>query len=163
VFASELKALLTLPEADLPRTVDPLAVDRFLTYGYVPHPGTILEGVHKLPPAHYAVWREGKLTLGRYWEPDWNAEADLPPGEDVERLRGLLAEAVREQMVADVPLGAFLSGGVDSTVIVGLMQRASSRPVRTFSIGFDDPAFDESGYAELAAKHLGTEHHAFRV
>ncbi len=124
---------------------------------------TILEGVHKLPPAHVAVWHEGRLTLDRYWEPDWEAEKDGDPAEDVERLRATLSEAVREQMVADVPLGAFLSGGVDSTIIVGLMQRASDRPVKTFSIGFNDPAFDESRYAEMAAKHLGTEHHSFIV
>ena len=161
VFASELKALLTLP--DVPRNLNPLALDQYLTYGYVPHPITILEGIHKLPPAHVAVWREGKLTLDRYWEPDWEAERDGDPAEDVDRLRELLAEAVREQMVADVPLGAFLSGGVDSTIIVGLMQRASDRPVKTFSIGFNDPAFDESSYAEMAAKHLGTEHHSFVV
>ncbi len=162
-FASELKALLALPEAEFPRRVDPIALDRYLTYGYVPHPGTILEGVYKLPPAHYAVWHEGALTLSPYWEPDWNAEPDLAPGEDVERLRALLTDAVAEQMVADVPLGAFLSGGVDSTIIVGLMQAASTRPVKTFSIGFDDPAFDETRYAEAAAKAIGTEHHAFRV
>ncbi len=161
VFASELKALLTLP--DVPRDLNPLALDQYLTYGYVPHPMTILEGVHKLPPAHVAVWHEGKLTLDRYWEPDWDAERDGDPAEDVERLRATLSEAVREQMVADVPLGAFLSGGVDSTIIVGLMQRASDRPVKTFSIGFNDPAFDESRYAEMAAKHLGTEHHSFIV
>lgn len=163
LFASELKALLALPGDTFPRRVDPLAVDRYLTYGYVPHPGSILEGVAKLPPAHYAVWHEGRLELTRYWEPDWNAEIDPAPGEDVARLRTLLAEAVAEQMVADVPLGAFLSGGVDSTVIVGLMQRASARPVKTFAIGFDDPAFDETAYAALAARHLGTEHHTFRV
>lgn len=162
-FASELKALLALPEADLPRELDPIALDRYLTYGYVPHPDTILRGVHKLPPAHYAVWHEGTLQLERYWEPDWNLERDRPPGEEAEELRATLADAVREQMVADVPLGAFLSGGVDSTIVVGLMQRASTRPVRTFSIGFDDPAFDESRYAALAAAHLGTEHHAFVV
>src|SRR5262249_34960083 len=125
--------------------------------------GTILEGVHKLPPAHYAVWREGRLSLERYWAPDWNQEEGFSPGDDVARLRALLADAVREQMIADVPLGAFLSGGIDSTVIVGLMQRVSSRPVRTFSIGFDDAAFDETEYAALAAKAIGTEHHAFRV
>src|SRR5262249_50485621 len=141
-------------ELDVPRRLDPLALDRYLTYGYVPHPATILEGVYKLPPAHVATWHEGKLALERYWEPDWDREVDRDPREDVERLRELLAEAVREQMVADVPLGAFLSGGVDSTVIVGLMQRASDRPVKTFSIGFDDPAFDESRYAAMAAKHL---------
>jgi asparagine synthase (glutamine-hydrolysing) len=163
LFASELKALLALPESDVPRAVDPLAVDQYLTYGYVPHPLTILAGVYKLPPAHYAVWHDGRLSLGRYWDPDWNAEADLPPGEDVAQLRALLADAVKEQMMADVPLGAFLSGGVDSTVIVGLMQQASTQPVRTFSIGFGDPAFDETRYAELVAKALGTLHHAFRV
>lgn len=163
VFASELKSLLALPERDVPSRVSPRALDRYLTYGYVPHPDTILEGTYKLPPGHYAVWHEGKLTLERYWEPDWSLERDRSMEEDVEELRATLRDAVREQMVADVPLGAFLSGGVDSTIIVGLMQEASSRPVKTFSIGFDDPAFDETAYAELAAKHLGTEHHAFVV
>ena len=162
-FASELKALLALPESDVPRRVDPVALDRYLTFGYVPHPETILEGVYKLPPAHFAVWHEGHLTLDRYWEPDWNRETIGKPGEDVENLRSTLADAVHEQMVADVPLGAFLSGGVDSTIIVGLMQKAADRPVKTFSIGFDDPAFDESRYAAMAAAHLGTEHHAFVV
>ncbi len=163
LFASELKALLTLPETEFPRHVDPKAVDRYLTYGYIPHPGTILKDVYKLPPAHYAVWHDGKLTLGRFWDPDWNAEKTFAPGEDIERLRGLLSEAVAEQMIADVPLGAFLSGGIDSTVIVGLMQRAATQPVRTFSIGFDDPAFDETRYAEAAANYLGTTHHSFKV
>src|SRR5262249_38598605 len=141
----------------------PQALDRYLTYGYVPHPLTILEGTAKLPPAHYAVWQNGKLEVARYWNPDWNVEHSLSPGEEIEQLRETLGDAVREQMVADVPLGAFLSGGIDSTIIVGLMQRASPRPVQTFSIGFDDPAFDESRYAEMAAKHLGTDHHAIRV
>jgi asparagine synthase (glutamine-hydrolysing) len=163
VFASELKALLALAEADVPRRLDPQALDRYLTYGYIPHPATILEGVFKLPPAHFAVWHEGRLTLDRYWNPDWNAEVDRPLVDDIDLLRGTLTEAVREQMVADVPLGAFLSGGVDSTVVVGLMQQASSRPVETFSIGFDDRAFDESRFAALAAGRFGTEHHAFVV
>jgi asparagine synthase (glutamine-hydrolysing) len=162
-FASELKALLALPPSIVPRRVDPRALDQYLTFGYIPHPATILEGVHKLPPAHYAVWHDGRMELGRYWEPDWEAEHDRPVEEDVERLRALLAEAVREQMVADVPLGAFLSGGIDSTIIAGLMKQAGAGPVRTFAIGFDDPAFDERSYAETAARHLGTEHHSFVV
>ena len=162
-FASELKSLLALSEEDVPRRINPRALDRYLTYGYVPHPYTILEGVHKLPPAHCAVWHEGRLMVERYWAPDWNHERDRPEAEDVEELRATLGDAVREQMVADVPLGAFLSGGIDSTIIVGLMQAASSRPVKTFSIGFEDPAYDESGFAALAARHLGTEHHAFQV
>ncbi|MFO0890579.1 MAG: asparagine synthase (glutamine-hydrolyzing) [Isosphaeraceae bacterium] len=163
VFASELKAMLALPEAIVPRQVDPLAIDEYLTSGYVPHPRTILRGVNKLPPAHFAVWHDGRLTVERYWNPDWNLERVRPIGEDVEELRATLGDAVREQMIADVPLGAFLSGGIDSTLIVGLMQKASSRPVKTFAIGFPDPAYDETEYAELAARHLGTEHHTFRV
>ena len=162
-FASELKALLALPEADVPRNVDPAALDEYLTFGYVPYPSTILRGVRKLPPAHHAVWQDGKLDLARYWNPDFNRQVDRPLAEAADELRATLDAAVREQMVADVPLGAFLSGGVDSSIVVALMQRASNRPVKTFSIGFDDPSFDESGYAELVAKSLGTEHQTFRV
>ena len=162
-FASELKSLLTLPAADIPRDVDPAAIDEYLTLGYVPYPSTIFRGVRKLPPAHYAVWEEGKLALHRYWNPAFNHEADRPLAEATEELRATLDDAVREQMVADVPLGAFLSGGVDSSIVVALMQRASARPVKTFAIGFGDPAFDETGYAELVARHLGTEHQTFRV
>ncbi|WP_337176110.1 asparagine synthase (glutamine-hydrolyzing) [Paludisphaera sp.] len=163
VFASELKALLALPEADVPREIDPTALDHFLTFGYVPHPRTILEGVKKLPPAHYALWRDGRLQVERYWSPDWDLERRRPFEQDAEELRATLDAAVREQMVADVPLGAFLSGGVDSTIIVGLMQRASSRPVKTFAIGFPDAAYDETAYAEAAARAIGTEHHTFIV
>lgn len=162
-FASELKALLALPERDVPRSVDPFALDQYLTYGYVPQPRTILEGVAKLPPAHYLIWRDGEARVERYWEPDWNRELRQPIERDATELRALLDEAVREQMAADVPLGAFLSGGIDSTIIVGLMQNASSRPVKTFAIGFPDAAFDETAYAEEAARFLGTEHHTFIV
>ncbi len=162
-FASELKALLALPEADVPRRIDPLALDHYLCYGYVPAPRTILEGTSKLPPAHYAVWHDGTLAIERYWDPDWNAERERPVAEDIEELRATLDDAVREQMIADVPLGAFLSGGIDSTIIVGLMQRASSQPVKTFAIGFPDPNYDETRFAELAARHLGTEHQTFIV
>ena len=163
-FASELKSLISLGSSgiDSPR-LDPLALDQYLTYGYVPHPRTILQNVHKLPPAHYAVWNSGRLTLERYWTPAWNAEFRQPLENDLEALQGTLRNAVSEQMVADVPLGAFLSGGIDSTIIVGLMQQFSTRPVKTFSIGFDDPAFDETAYARMAAQYLGTEHQEFRV
>jgi asparagine synthase (glutamine-hydrolysing) len=162
-FASELKSLLALPEGQFPREVDPLAIDEYLTYGYVPQPRTILQGVRKLPPAHFAVWHEGTLRIERYWSPDWNHERRRPIAEDIEELRSTLTDAVREQMIADVPLGAFLSGGIDSTIIVGLMQQVSNRPVKTFAIGFTDSAYDETHYAELAARHLGTEHHKFVV
>ena len=127
----------------------------------MPHPRTILEGVNKLPPAHYAVWHEGKLQVERYWSPDWNRERRGRSRRTSTSSARRWRDAVREQMIADVPLGAFLSGGIDSTIIVGLMQQASSRPVKTFAIGFPDPAYDETRYAELAARHLGTEHQTF--
>jgi asparagine synthase (glutamine-hydrolysing) len=163
VFASELKALLALPDGTVPRRVDPLAVDHYLCYGYVPAPRTILDGTHKLPPAHYAVWHDGALAIESYWNPDWNTERERPIEEDADELRATLGDAVREQMIADVPLGAFLSGGIDSTIIVGLMQQASTRPVKTFAIGFPDPKYDETGYAKMAADYLGTEHQTFVV
>jgi len=163
VFASELKALLSLPEHTIARDLDPLALDSYLNYGYVPHPRTMLVGTHKLPPAHYAIWHGGALTVERYWHPDWNVERARPLREDIDELRATLSDAVREQMVSDVPLGAFLSGGIDSTIIVGLMQQASSRPVKTFAIGFPDPSYDETRFAELAARQLGTEHQTFIV
>jgi asparagine synthase (glutamine-hydrolysing) len=163
VFASELKALLALPEHIVPRRVDPLALDCYLSYGYVPHPRSILEGTRKLPPAHYAIWHEGKLTLERYWYPDWNHERRQTLEQDVDGLRSTLVDAVREQMLSDVPLGAFLSGGIDSTIIVGLMQQVSNRPVKTFAIGFPDRNYDETHYAEMAARHLGTDHLTFIV
>jgi asparagine synthase (glutamine-hydrolysing) len=162
-FASELKALLALPERDVPRCVDPLALDEYLTYGYVPHPRTILEGVHKLLPGYFARWHDGSLRIERYWTPDWNLERNRPIDEDIAELRATLSDAVREQMIADVPLGAFLSGGIDSTIIVGLMQQVSNRPVKTFAIGFTDPAYDETQCAALAASHLGTDHQTFIV
>jgi asparagine synthase (glutamine-hydrolysing) len=163
VFASELKALLALPEEIIPRRVDPIALDQYLTYGYVPHPRTILEGVSKLQPAHCAVWHGGSLTIEPYWQPEWNHVRTRSIEQDIEELRSTLGDAVREQMISDVPLGAFLSGGIDSTIIAGLMQKTSSQRVKTFAIGFPDPEYDETRYAELAARHLGTEHESFIV
>ena len=96
-------------------------------------------------------------------QPDWNLVRNRPLEKDIEELRATLEDAVREQMISDVPLGAFLSGGIDSTIIAGLMQKTSSRPVKTFAIGFPDPDYDETSYAELAARHLGTEHQTFIV
>src|SRR5262249_28724858 len=151
------------PEGQMPRRVDPVALDHYLTYGYVPHPRTILEGVFKLPPAHFAVWHEGSLSIEPYWEPDWNFVRNRPIDEDVDELRSTLEDAVREQMISEVPLGAFLSGGIDSTIIAGLMQKTSNRSVKTFAIGFPDPEYDETSYAALAASHLGTEHQTFIV
>lgn len=161
LFASELKSLLEAP--DVPREVDPNAVDAYLTYQYVPHPRTIFRGIHKLPPGHYAVWQDGRLDVRPYWTPDFHVETKTTESEAVERLRELLPSAVTLRMQSDVPLGAFLSGGIDSSLVVALMQRASTTPVKTFTIGFPVPEYDESGYARRVAKHLGTDHHEFQV
>jgi len=170
LFGSELKALLQFPGA--PRALNPAAVDLYLTYQYVPHPHCILDGYNKLPPAHWAVYEEGRLQIHRYWVPPFaddpraegsNGHPAASVGWTPERwkteLRSTLTEAVRLRMRSDVPLGAFLSGGIDSTIISGLMQRISSQPIHTFSIGFPVKQFDETSYAREAAAFLGTRHH----
>lgn len=169
LFASELKSLLQVP--GLPREIDPVALDEYLTYQYTPAPRCMLKGFTKLPPGHLAIYRHGDLSVRRYWDPgyadgemDWSGADFSKPGngradEIRGELRETLTEAVRLRMRSDVPLGAFLSGGIDSTIIVGLMQKLSERPVQTFSIGFPVKAFDERSFAREAAAHLGTEHH----
>ena len=145
------------------RELDPQALDEYLTYQYVPHPRTILRGFAKLPPAHYGVFADGRWTVDRYWHPDFNRQIDRPLADYAAELRELLTSAVAMRLESDVPLGAFLSGGVDSSIVVGLMQRLSMRPVKTFSIGFADADYDETAYAREVAQRLGTEHHEFRV
>ena len=154
LFASEIKSLLLAPGVE--REVDPIALDEYLTYLYVPHPQTMFRGICKLPPAHYAIYRNGDLTIRRYWQVDWQYESNLPVEELRDQLRHRLDEAVRLQLRSDVPIGAFLSGGVDSTTIVGLMQRHLPNPARTFTIGFPVSDFDKSEFARLAAEHLKT-------
>ena len=158
VFASELKALLQLPNA--PRDLDVTSLGRFLTLQYVPHPYCMLQGYNKLPPAHCAVYRDGALTINRYWSPPYTNEITTRSASDWRaELREVMTESVKLRMRSDVPLGAFLSGGVDSTIIAGLMQQMSSQPVHTFSIGFPVEKFDERHFAREAAAFLGTEHH----
>ncbi len=161
LFGSELKSLLEVP--GVPRELDPAAIDEYLAYQYVPHPNTIFRGIRKLPPAHYAVYREGRLTIGSYWHPDFSREVACPAAEYRDELRTLLTRAVEKRLQSEVPLGAFLSGGIDSSIIVALMQQLSRERVRTFSIGFPVAEFDETSYARDVAKHLGTDHHEERV
>ncbi len=158
-FASELKALLQIP--GVPRTLDRQSVLRFLTLQYVPHPHCMLEGFSKLPPATIGIVQHGQLKLQTYWAPPFDQpELGRTRVEDwQDELRSTLTEAVRLRLRSDVPLGAFLSGGVDSTVICGLMQTQLDRPVQTFSIGFPVAAFDERAYARQASQQLGTDHH----
>jgi asparagine synthase (glutamine-hydrolysing) len=171
-FGSELKALSGLPgfEAD----VDRAAVTEYLRYNCIPAPRTIWRGVHKLLPGHLVTFRAGARSSGlppqrAYWsmyDAVNSARRDrltASPEEMVARLEHVLSEAVRSRMVADVPVGAFLSGGVDSTTIVALMRQYGSAPVRTFTVGFEDPSFDESTEALRVAQHLGTDHTAVHV
>ncbi|MDP6077025.1 MAG: asparagine synthase (glutamine-hydrolyzing), partial [Acidimicrobiales bacterium] len=161
LFASELKALRAVPgfEPDIDRQ----ALAEYFRWTNVPAPMTIFEGVNKLPPAHFLRF-EGSFGETQP-QPYWSAfevartEPPLPDGVDaVDQLSEVLDRSVRAQMVSDVPLGAFLSGGVDSSSVVASMQRQSSVPVRTFTIGFSEPAYDESGYAAEVAEVLGTDH-----
>ena len=161
IFASELKAILTDPS--IPREPDLLAIDEYLTYQYVPSPKTGFKGIAKLPPAHYLILKDGRLTLRKYWNLDYTKKDDLTEGEWIERIRDKLDEAVRLRMISDAPIGAFLSGGVDSSAIVATMAKASSRPVETFSIGFPQEDYDETPYARLVAERFGTNHHEFTV
>jgi len=161
LFASEAKALLQAE--GVPREVCLPALHHFLTYQYVPHPLTMFEGIRKLPPAHYLVWRDGRVELREYWRPRFAPVPGRRVEDCADRLRELLTESVRLRLISDVPLGAFLSGGIDSSIVVGLMAKLSSGPVRTFSIGFEEKRYDELEYARLVARHFGTEHMEFIV
>lgn len=156
-LASEVKALLVRPEVS--RELDPDALDQFLTYEYVVAPRTILKHVHKLPAGHYLLYRNGKVTVHRYWDAAAVRVRQWTDGEAAEALAAALRKAVVGQMMADVPLGAFLSGGIDSSTIVALMSEASAQPVRSFSIGFDDGSYNELPYAREVAALFKTDHH----
>jgi asparagine synthase (glutamine-hydrolysing) len=161
LFASELKSLLQVPGIE--RQIDSQALDEYFTLQYVPHPRTIFRGFAKLPPGHLAVYHDGRLSVERYWSPDFNVQTGRPLADCIDELRALVTSAVEMRLESEVPLGAFLSGGVDSSLVVGLMQRLAREPVKTFSIGFPVGDFDESGYAREVAERLGTDHREFRV
>ena len=168
VFASELRALLQHPR--LARAVDWAALDSYLTYGYVPVPKTIFHGVHKLPPAHWLTLRlrpggsgGPEVHVERYWQLAYEPKLRLSEEDAADGLLEVLREAVRLRMIADVPLGALLSGGIDSSIVVALMSQLSDRPVKTFSIGFDDQEFNELPHARRVAERCGTEHHELIV
>jgi asparagine synthase (glutamine-hydrolysing) len=156
-FASELRAFLALPE--FPRTLDPTAIGYFLTLGYVPDPLAVFAGVRKLPPGHTLTWeRDRGVVIERYWAAADVQEHPISEREAVDEFNRLFAEAVRYHLESDVPLGAFLSGGIDSSSVVAHMARMMDRPVRTFSIGFDERAFNEAPHAASVARAIGTEH-----
>jgi asparagine synthase (glutamine-hydrolysing) len=156
VFGSELSALLAHP--NVPRDIDYIALDQFLTLEYIPSPRSILQGINKLLPGHYLLFQDDQLTLKQYWDlPIY--ESQLTPEDSIEELRHLLKDSVRLQLVSDVPLGAFLSGGIDSSTVVAYMSDGGSDPIKTFTIGFQDDSYDETQYARMVSTRFGTEHH----
>lgn len=161
LFGSELKSLLQSP--DCPRDLDHDALRSYLTYGYVPAPMGIFSGVRKLPPAHYLRYANGVVELQRYWKPSFAPRLRLSEHDAAEQLAELLDRAVASRLVADVPFGAFLSGGLDSSTVVALMARHMAQPVKTFTIGFAEAQYNELEDARRVASHLGTEHHELVV
>jgi len=163
-FASEIKALLQVLEIE--KKVSATAIHHYLTYQYVPSPDTIFEGIKKLRPAHYLLYdRNGNIRIERYWKLKFNSnhQTYIDAQELGDRIRTELEESVKLRLISDVPLGAFLSGGVDSSLIVGIMAKLSGAPVKTFSIGFEETEFDELSYARLVSNYFATEHHEFIV
>ncbi len=160
VFGSEIKALLQAP--GLRRTIDPVALNQFITFEYIPAPRSIFREIQKLEPGHFLTWQDGRITTKAYWRlraevRDWAEE------EASDRLAELMKDSVRLRLVSDVPLGAFLSGGIDSSIVVSQMAGLSDRPVRTFSIGFKESSYNELHYARAVARKYGTEHHELMI
>jgi len=160
VFGSELKAVVVHP--GVKRELEPRALDLYLTLEYVPAPWSIFKGIYKLPPGHMLVYQDGKIVLEKFWEvPDRKAERKVKPEElpaVCDELYALLKESVKLRLISDVPLGAFLSGGIDSSTIVGLMRELGASPLKTFSIGFKDASYDELEHARRIARLFETDH-----
>lgn len=158
LFGSELKALIVHPA--LRREIDPAAIDDYMAFGYVPDHACIIRGVKKLPAGHYLLLQQGRALPEpvQYWDIDYSQRVRGSEAELSEELMRLMRQGVESRMVADVPLGAFLSGGVDSSTVVALMAEKSRQPVKTCSIGFDEAGLDESNYAERIARRFATDH-----
>ncbi len=162
VFGSEIKAVTADPEVSIAPNYQ--AIDSYLTFQYVPSPLTAFEGVLKLPAGHFLLCQaDGTVKVKRYWEPPMPEKTKAKAEEVEEELVWRLRESIRLRMIADVPLGAFLSGGVDSGAVVALMAQEGGKPVKTFSIGFTDEAYNELSFARLIAERYQTEHHEFMV
>ena len=155
-FASEIPPLLEDPTVE--RQLEEIALREYLQLWYVPGPLTMFKGIFKLPPAHTLVCKNGKVSIERYWEVDFSQKFNYTEDEWGEQVLALLEDAVQIRLMSDVPLGAFLSGGIDSSAVVALMCRFSDRPIKTFSIGFDDDDYNEVVYARQVALHLKTDH-----
>jgi asparagine synthase (glutamine-hydrolysing) len=162
VFGSELKTLLA--HGEIEKEIDFAALDSYLTFGYVPEEFCIFKNVQKLAPAHFLIFKNGKVQAEKYWDFNYKQATNIKSEDEyIEVLREKIKDAVNIRLISEVPLGAFLSGGVDSSTIVAMMSQISTMPVKTFSIGFNEDNYDELKYARVAAKHFGTEHHEFIV
>lgn len=162
IFGSEIKAILAA--APHLSSVNPRALLQYFYFGYIPDPETCFLGIRKLPPAHILNFENGKIQIRKYWDlPPYGVDSPANEQECLDLLEAKLEEAVSLRLIADVPLGALLSGGTDSSTIVALMARLSSAPVKTFCIGFRHSDFDEAGYARKVARRFGTEHHELVV
>ncbi len=156
-FGSEIKSLLEAPE--IPRDLSAEALDHYLSFLYAPRDASFFRAVSKLPPGHSLTWQDGRAVVEPYWELPVAERFEGSDEEAVDRLHAVLRDAVRSHLVSDVPLGAFLSGGVDSSLVVALMAEATGAPVKTFSIGFGEPRYDELAFARRVADRFATDHH----
>ena len=161
IFASEFSALLLHP--DVSREIEPEALDYYLSFMCIPAPLTAYRSIRKLEPGHWLRWRKGEIEVQRYWQPDFTKKLAIDEEEAGERTVEILRDAVRVRLMSEVPLGAFLSGGIDSSAVVALMAQESSERVKTFSIGFDEQDFSELHHARRIAEHVGADHHEFIV
>lgn len=161
IFGSEFRALLSHP--NIGKEIDYEAINHYLSYLCVPAPLTAFKQIRKLEPAHWLLWKNGEIKINRYWTPNFHDKIKISEAEAAEETLRILREATKMRMISEVPLGAFLSGGVDSSTVVALMAEESSTPVKTFSIGFEEEDFSELKYAKRVAEHIGAEHHEFIV
>lgn len=161
IFGSEFQALLRHPSVS--RDVDHEAIDSYFTYLCVPAPQTAFKSIRKLEPGHWLQWKNGEIETKRYWLPDFSKKIKISEEEAIEETTRIVREATKLRMISEVPLGAFLSGGVDSSVVVALMAQESDSPVKTFSIGFEEQDFSELKYAKTVARHVGAEYNEFIV
>lgn len=161
IFASEIKAILsalkTKPQMDF------RAINNYLTLQYVPAPWTGFENIFKLPPGHFFILKNGKLVINKYWELDYSKKLQYSEDEWIEILEKKIEDSVKARMVSDVPIGSFLSGGIDSSAVTAIMARSLSKRIKTFSVGFSDPTFDETNYAKIVAKMYHTDHSYIKI
>ncbi|HEX6126759.1 MAG TPA: asparagine synthase (glutamine-hydrolyzing), partial [Pyrinomonadaceae bacterium] len=161
IFGSEFQALLQHPSVT--REVDPEALDDYMSFLCVPAPKTAFKQIRKLEPGHWLRWKDGRIETRSYWRPDFSKKIKISEEEAINETTRIVRESTRLRMIAEVPLGAFLSGGVDSSIVVALMAQESERPVKTFSIGFEEQDFSELKYARRVAEHVGAEYNEFVV